>query len=79
MIMAGLSWGRQMPKTYFKPCWSCGAQYRSCYEGCRCEKCLDPEGYKEWQRWFPDEYEEWLGSQREYDEDDDELFPDAPG
>ena len=66
-------------RKYFKPCWSCGAQYRTCFEGCQCEKCVDPEGYEQWKRAEPEEYEDWLESQRENDEsDEDDFYPDAP-
>ena len=47
-----------------KPCWSCGAQDRACFAGCECEKCIDPEGYAHWRRENPEEYREWLESQR---------------
>lgn len=56
---------------YFKPCWSCGAQYRECYPECECAKCVDPQGYEEWRHERPDEYREWIESQQEYDPSDD--------
>jgi len=48
-----------------KPCWSCGAQDEECFDGCRCAKCIDPQGYEEWRLNNPEEYEEWLERQEE--------------
>jgi len=47
-----------------KPCWSCGAQDRKCYENCDCAKCEDPEGYTDWKNQCPEEYDEWLRENR---------------
>ncbi len=47
-----------------KPCWSCGTTTPDCSEDCECEKCIDPEGYAEWRENEPEEYQEWLYSQR---------------
>lgn len=55
---------------YFKPCWSCGAT-GPCYGECDCAKCVDPDGYEDWRRYNPEEYQDWLDRQREYDPDDD--------
>lgn len=60
-----------MSKGYFKPCWSCKST-GPCYSECECAKCLDPDGYQEWREENPEEYEEWVDSQREYDECDDD-------
>jgi len=30
-----------------EPCWSCGAKYGECFDGCQCEACIDPEGYED--------------------------------
>lgn len=43
------------------PCRHCGAQNRSCYDGCRCAKCLDPVGYEAWKMEHPEEYDRYLG------------------
>jgi hypothetical protein len=48
-----------------KPCWSCGAKNRPCFPDCECAKCVDPEGYEEWKRDFPEEYEDWLDENTE--------------
>jgi hypothetical protein len=48
-----------------KPCWSCGTTGPNCYPGCQCAKCVDPEGYEEWRRENPEDYEAWLESQEE--------------
>jgi hypothetical protein len=47
----------------FLPCWSCGSTGR-CYSNCECAKCLDPEDYADWKRENPEQYKEWLETQR---------------
>jgi hypothetical protein len=42
-----------------RPCWSCGS-YHACFEGCKCAKCVDPEGYAQWRRDCPEQYNAWL-------------------
>jgi hypothetical protein len=54
------------------PCWSCGAKNRSCFEDCECAKCVDPEGYEEWQRNDPEGYADWL-DRNTVDPDDPDL------
>lgn len=49
-----------------KPCWSCGTT-STCFDDCKCAKCIDPIGYEEWKQDCPDEYEKWLESQIEDD------------
>jgi hypothetical protein len=46
-----------------KPCWSCDAE-GPCYPDCLCAKCVDPDGYEEWRSENPDQYADWLESQR---------------
>jgi hypothetical protein len=53
-----------------KPCWSCGAQNESCFDGCECAKCVDPADYEEWKQNNPEEYEAWLDRNTEDEEDD---------
>ena len=57
-----------------KPCWSCGAQNRPCYDTrtCLCAKCVDPDGYARWKHDNPEKYQSWLDDQ----EDDDEYGDD---
>lgn len=50
-------------------CRFCDSEDADCYEDCDCAKCVDPEAYEEWKENYPDEYEDWLDSQREGDYD----------
>lgn len=42
-----------------EPCWSCGST-GPCIGDCECAKCVDPEGYAEWRRENPEDYQDWL-------------------
>lgn len=52
-----------------KACWSCGTETPWCESDCECAKCVDPEGYAQWKRECPEEYDDWL--ERQMDDDGD--------
>ncbi len=56
-----------------KPCWSCGARNRPCDRGCKCKKCVDPQGWEKWRKENPDEYYAYLATQAE-DQEGKEYF-----
>ncbi len=51
-----------------KPCWSCGVIDDTCFDFCKCAKCVNPEDYEEWKINNPSEYQRWLDSQIDYND-----------